>query len=219
MNADRSIIAESALFRSIDEKNIATMLDCLSAQKKYYVKGEYIFRSGDTSVPLALLLAGEVHIQTEDYWGNRTIVAEVTPGDIFSEAQALLPDIPLSVNAVALLDSAVLFLDTSRVLRTCESGCAFHHTLIQNLTGILAIKNLLLTEKLEQVTQRTTRNKLLAYLSLRAKRAEGDTFDIPFNRQELADYLAVDRSAMSQELSKLKQEGLLDYRKNTFTLY
>ena len=219
MDNPSAAVSNSLLFAGIDSDDIPSMLRCLSAVEKSYKKGTYICRSGDIRVPLSLLIKGEIHLQTEDYWGNRTILAEVAPGDIFSETHALVPEVPLSVDAVAVSECTVLHMDTSRVLQTCSSTCGFHHRLIQNLTGILASKNLMLTEKLEHVSRRTTRDKLLSYLSVRSRQAESSTFEIPFNRQQLADYLAVDRSAMSSELSRLRREGLLDYDRNRFTLY
>jgi len=219
MNSFSHALPDSLLFQGISGTDVASMLQCLHAVQKRYLKGEYVCRNGDTNVPLSLLLQGEIHLQIEDYWGNRTILAEIRPGDIFAETHALVPHVPLAVDAVSIVDSSVLHMDVARVLHSCENACYYHQSLIQNLTGILAAKNLMLTEKLEHISKRTTRDKLLSYLSVRSKQAESNSFSIPFNRQQLADYLAVDRSAMSSELSKLKREGMLDYDKNTFTLY
>ncbi|HPF19531.1 MAG TPA: Crp/Fnr family transcriptional regulator [Anaerovoracaceae bacterium] len=214
-----SVISNSLLFKEIDTCDIPNMLQCLSSVRKMYRKGEYVYRAGDQGVPLAMLLEGEIHINNEDYWGNQTILAEIRPGDIFAETYALAPNIPLTVNAYAITDCSILLMNASNLLRACPNSCAFHQTLIQNLTEILAAKNLMLTGKLEHMAQRTTRNKLLSYLSLQSLRSGQSTFVIPFNRQQLADYLAVDRSAMSSELSKLRKEGLLDFDKNRFTLH
>ena len=111
-----------------------------------------------------------------------------------------------------------MFMDVSRVLTVCGSACAFHARLMRNLLAVLAEKNLQFSEKLTYMTQRSTRQKLLSYLSAESLRRGAREFEIPFNRQQLADYLSVDRSALSGELSKLRGEGLLDYRKNKFTL-
>ncbi len=214
-----SVIAESALFKDIDSCDIPGMLQCLSAIRKSYRKGDYVNRIGDVAVPLAMLLEGSIHINTEDYWGNQTILVEIRPGQIFAETYALTASVPLAVNAVALSDCTVLLMNASHILRTCSHSCAFHQTLIRNLTEILAFKNLMLTGKLEHMAQRSTRNKLLSYLSTQSIQSGSSTFEIPFNRQQLADYLAVDRSAMSSELSKLHKEGLLEFDKNRFTLH
>ncbi len=214
-----SVISTSALFREIDSCDIPNMLQCLSSVRKTFKKGSFIFNAGDQGVPLTMLLEGEVHIITEDYWGNQTILAEIRPGQIFAETYSLAPEVPLSVSAYALTDCTVLMMNTANILRACPQSCAFHQTLIHNLVEILASKNLMLTGKLEHMSQRNTRNKLLSYLSVQSLQNGSSTFEIPFNRQQLADYLAVDRSAMSSELSKLKKEGLLDFSKNSFTLH
>lgn len=213
-----SLIGQSALFYGVQFEDIPQLLKCLSSSTKAYKKGEFIYRIGDKPSCLAMLLDGEVHIQTEDYWGNQTIISEIIPGSTFAEAYAVTPEIPISVNAVAVTDCTVLFMSALNILSPCCNICSFHSQLIQNFAKALAGKNLKLTGKLEQLSQRSTRNKLLAYLSAQSQKANSPSFDIPFNRQQLADYLAVDRSAMSNELSKLRDEGLLEFHKNKFKL-
>lgn len=212
------IIEKASLFNNVSSEDIPQLLQCLSSTTKTYRKGEFIYRIGDKTSSLAMLLSGEIHVQTEDYWGNQTIISEITPGNIFAEAYALSSDTPLSINAVAVSDCTVLFMRSLNIVSPCCNACNFHSQLIQNFAMTLANKNLQLTGKLEQMSQRTTRNKLLAYLSNQAIKADKTSFEIPFNRQQLADYLAVDRSAMSSELSKLRDEGLLEFNKNKFTL-
>ena len=121
-------------------------------------------------------------------------------------------------NAVAVRQSEVLFLDINRIITMCPSGCQFHGRLIRNLLSVIATKNKILTQKLEHMSQRSTREKLLSYLSEQAQRVGKESFDIPFNRQQLADFLSVDRSAMSNELSKMRKEGLLEFDRNHFVL-
>ncbi|NCB41025.1 MAG: Crp/Fnr family transcriptional regulator [Clostridia bacterium] len=212
------IIKRADLFANVKADDIPQLLKCLSSTTKKYEKGEFIYRIGDQPSLLAMLLVGEVHIQTEDYWGNQTIISEVTPGNIFAEAYAVTPEMPIAVNAVAVSDCTILFMSALNILAPCCNICSFHSQLIQNFAKALAGKNLKLTGKLEQLSQRTTRNKLLTYLSAQSQTAGSASFDIPFNRQQLADYLAVDRSAMSNELSKLRDEGLLEFHKNRFKL-
>lgn len=213
-----SIIEKSSLFRGVPSEDIPHLLKCLSSVKKKYRKGEFIYKVGDKTSSLPMLLTGEIHVQTEDYWGNQTIISEITPGNIFAEPYALTPDMPISINAMAVSDCEVLFMNSMNIILPCCNACNFHSQLIQNFAKALADKNLQLTDKLEQMSQRTTRNKLLSYLSDQSIKAEKTSFDIPFNRQQLADYLAVDRSAMSNELSKLRDEGLLEFHKNRFKL-
>ena len=213
-----SLILGSQLFRGVNQEELPQILKCLGAVTREYKKGEYVFRIGGSASSVALLLSGEVHIQHEDYWGNQTIISEITPGVIFGETYALMPNTPLNVNAFAVSECRVLFLKAFNIVSPCEKSCGFHTTLIRNLVTALAGKNLMLTGKLEHMAQRSTRNKLLSYLSLQSIKSGSPVFEIPFNRQQLADYLAVDRSAMSSELAKLRDEGLLEFDKNHFRL-
>lgn len=212
------LIKNSKLFTGITEAEIAAMLNCLSAAAQSYQKGDFIFRRGEHIHHVALLLEGCVHIQKEDYWGNLSLLSEISEGEIFGEVYACLDNDTILNNAVSVKPSTVLFLDINRILTTCPSACRFHERLIRNLLSVMAQKNKLLTQKLEHMSQRTTREKLLSYLSEQSLRAGRPAFDISFNRQQLADYLSVDRSAMSNELCKMRDEGLLCFNKNHFEL-
>ena len=195
------------------------MLDCLSAYAQIYQKGECIFHRGERITSVAMLLEGCIHIQKEDYWGNLSILSEISAGEIFGEVYACLGNEEILNNAVAVRQSTVLFLDISRILTVCPSACRFHGRLIRNLLSVIASKNKILTQKLSHMSQRTTREKLLSYLSEQSLRTGCSSFDIPFNRQQLADFLSVDRSAMSNELCKMRDEGILAFDKNHFVLY
>lgn len=212
------LIKNSKLFTGITEAEIAAMLNCLSAAAQSYQKGDFIFRRGEHIHHVALLLEGCVHIQKEDYWGNLSLLSEISEGEIFGEVYACLDNDTILNNAVSVKPSTVLFLDINRILTTCPSACRFHERLIRNLLSVMAQKNKLLTQKLDHMSQRTTREKLLSYLSEQSLRAGRPSFDISFNRQQLADYLSVDRSAMSNELCKMRDEGLLCFNKNHFEL-
>ncbi len=209
----------SGLLKGIKEDEIESMLECLSAVKKGYRKGEYVFRRGDRVSCAALLLEGCIHIQKEDYWGNLSILNEISPGELFGEVYACLGNEKLLYHAVAVRDSTVLFMDISRILTACPSACPLHGRLIRNLLTVMASKNKALTQKLEHMSQRTTREKLLSYLSEQSLKAGGPAFDLPFNRQQLADFLSVDRSAMSNELCKMRDEGILAFERNHFILF
>ena len=212
------VIKSSPLFTGIVPEDISAMLTCLRASRSSYFKGEYILSAGSPARDVGLVLQGDIHIIKEDFWGNRSIIANIGPGELFGEAFACAGATSLPVNAVAAQDCAVRFIDYRKVITTCSSACTFHTGLIQNMLKILAMKNKMLMEKLGHMTKRSTREKLLSYLSEQAVKAENSHFTIPFDRQELADYLCVERSAMSAELSKLKKDGILDYRKNDFIL-
>ena len=194
------------------------MLICLSAVKRNYHKDECIFRAGEHISSVALLLEGSVHIQREDYWGNLSILNKVFKGEVFGEAYAVSGSCAILNNAVAVENSTVLFLDFNRFFAVNPSDCGFYPVLIQNFFALLAEKNRILAQKLGHMSQRTTREKLLSYLSEQSIKAGSPSFDIPFNRQQLADFLSVDRSAMSNELCKMRDEGLLCFVRNHFNL-
>lgn len=214
-----TLLKSTKLFQDIEETEIESMLDCLSAYAQIYQKGECIFHRGERITSVAMLLEGCIHIQKEDYWGNLSILSEISAGEIFGEVYACLGNEEILNNAVAVRQSTVLFLDISRILTVCPSACRFHGRLIRNLLSVIASKNKILTQKLSHMSQRTTREKLLSYLSEQSLRAGCSSFDIPFNRQQLADFLSVDRSAMSNELCKMRDEGILAFDKNHFVLY
>lgn len=213
------VILGSQLFHGISGEEARTMLSCLSAYSADYEKNQFLLRAGDCVDALGMVLRGRVLIVKEDFWGNRNILAQITPGELFAETYACVAGTPLGVSAVAEEETRVLYLNVRRVLTACSSSCAFHSRLIQNLLTVMADKNLKMSEKLSHMTQRTTREKLLSYLSAQSLRRGSASFEIPFNRQQLADYLSVDRSAMSSELCKLRDEGALSFCRSRFTLY
>lgn len=213
-----NLIHGSVLFAGITTRETEKMLACLNAKQAKYQKNEYILRAGETNGYVLLLLQGGVCIVQEDFWGNRNIISKIVPGDIFAEAFACVPGARLSVSVTAEIKSTVLFLDIGRILTPCGASCPFHGRAVQNLVACLAGKNLHLTEKLTHITQRTTREKLLSFLSAESIRQGASEFNIPYNRQQLADYLSVDRSAMSAELCRLRDEGVLVFHKNRFEL-
>jgi CRP-like cAMP-binding protein len=213
------------LFAGIDADELDAMFVCLSPRKKSFAKGEYVYVENDDAAAVGVVVSGNVDIIREDYWGNRSIITRAGSGELFAEAfscaarpcNAESRTLPVSV--VANEECEILLLDYRRILLTCSSACGFHTRLIENMLRVIAGKNISLISKLQHLTQRNTREKLLSYLSEQAVRSGANKFDIPFNRQELADFLSVERSAMSAELSRLKAEGLLYYRKNHFELY
>ena len=218
MNCDLSLLQRSPLFRGVGAEDLAAMLQCLAPREVRKKRGEFLFYAGDTVRELGLVLSGEVLILTEDHWGNRNILSSAGPGDLFGEVFACAPARPVPVSVEAAQDTAVLLVDAEKVLAPCCNACPFHQSLIHNLFQIVAEKNLMLTQKMVHLTRRSTREKLLSYLSICSLQAGSSTFTIPFNRQEMADYLSVDRSAMSKELCKLRDEGLLRFEKNKFQL-
>ena len=206
------------LFDGLSQDEIEKMLPCLRPSIMHYSKDSIIFTHGAPIKKLALICSGRVHIVQEDYWGHETILTDITENEIFGESYACLPDTPFPFRAYAVEDTQIVFFQIDNLLHPCQSPCAFHIRIVTNLLTLLSRKNAFLTQKVEDVTRRTTREKLLSYLSRQARLHQSNTITIPFNRQQLADYLAVDRSAMTVELTKLKKEGLLSIDKNRFTL-
>ena len=213
-----SIIRSSPLFSGISEEELAAMLSCLGARKESFPKDAFLLRAGDTAEAIGLVLSGSVLIVQEDIWGNRNILSKAGAGQTFAAAYACAPGSVLNVSAAAETPVTALFLNVKRVLNVCPSTCAHHSRMIRNLLGVLAEKNLRFGEKLTHMGQRTTRAKLMSYFSSEAQRLGKYEFDIPFSRQQLADYLAVERSGLSLELGKMRSEGLLDFHKSHFVL-
>ncbi|WP_139651203.1 Crp/Fnr family transcriptional regulator [Raoultibacter phocaeensis] len=212
------ILSRSPLFKGILDNEIEAMLTCLNAQTRTFEKGKYLFRVGEATTTMGMVLEGSVRIEKEDYWGNRSILAQAEPGQLFAEVYACEPELPLDVNVIAAQDCVALLMDVRRVTTMCTSACEFHTRLVRNLLASVAKRAYALTRKIEHTSRRSTREKLLSYLSDQADSAGSGTFSIPFNRQELADYLSVDRSAMSAELSNMRKEGIIDFDKNRFAI-
>ena len=213
-----SVIRPARLFSGISEEELNAVLRCLRAEKKDFPKEAFVLRAGDASDSIGLVLAGTVLIVQEDIWGNRNILSRAGPGQTFAAAYACAPGSRLNVSVIAETPAAAMFLNVKRILNVCPSACAHHNRIIRNLLSELAGKNLRLGEKLTHMGQRTTRAKIMSYLSAEAQRLEKYEFDVPFSRQQLADYLGVERSGLSLELGKMKKDGFLDYHKNHFVL-
>lgn len=212
------ILKRTKLFAGVGEDELEAMLGCLQARLETYKKGEYVYRQGEHLDTLTVLVEGKLHVQKEDYWGNRSIINMVSVGEMIGEAFAAPDSGALMNDVIAVENSTVIKFDVRRVLTVCSSACRFHAMVVQNLFFAISEKNRKLMQKLSHMAKRSTREKLLSYLSEEAKRQNSSTFTIPFNRQQLADFLSVDRSAMSNELGKMRDEGLLLFEKNQFTL-
>ncbi len=213
-----SILKRTQMFAGVGDDEIGSMLCCLGAKCNTYKKGEYVFRQGEYVSNIILLVEGNLHIQKDDYWGNRSILGQIAIGEMFGEAYITPESGALLNDVVAVEDSVVIFFDVKRMITTCSSACPFHAKVVQNLFFAISQKNRNLVQKLGHMSKRSTREKLLSYLSEEAKRHNSSNFTIPFNRQQLADFLSVDRSAMSNELCKMRDEGLLAFEKNQFKL-
>lgn len=211
-------LSKTALFRGAAPREVEEMLACLGGRRRSFAKGETIYHTGERVTALGLVLTGSVLIQSSDLWGNTTVLDSVGPGQIFAETYACAPEEPLMVDVVAAEPTQVLFLTVERVLTVCSHTCAHHARLVRNLLALSAQKNLNLSRKIFHTSARSIRGRLLSYLSEQAVRSGSRSFTIPYNRQQLADYLNVDRSALSNELGKMAREGLLRTERSRFTL-
>ena len=210
--------ANTLLFQGIDERVVGALLDCLGAHERKFKKDEIILRAGGCVSEIGLVKSGSVNIVVNFYWGNSHIFGHVEVGQIFAENYALVPGKEMVCDVVASEPTEVLFLNVGRLTTTCGNSCAFHQRIIHNLLRISAQKNLNLSSRMMHTASKSLRGRLLSYLSEQAVSCGGNHFTIPFDRQQLADYLAVDRSALSGELSKMQKDGLILYHKNEFTL-
>lgn len=212
------VLRKCELFNDASADDLENMLRCLSAKDKFYSKNDFIFLEEDKADYIGIVISGTVCVIKEDYWGNRAILAKLDEGELFGETYALADTDKLPVSVIATQDCEIIFLDCKKILRLCSNSCSFHTKLINNLLKIIANKNIALNQKIYHLVKRSTREKLISYLSEQAEKNHSNTFSIIFNRQELADYLSVERSAMSNELSKLRDEGIIEYSKNEFKL-
>ena len=213
------VLGRSTLFEGISGQDLPGLLACLGAAAVKVCKNSSVFSEGDPARYVGIVLDGSVQIVQDDYYGNRTILGRAEAGELFGESFACAGISALPVSVIATEDSTVLRIDCCRITRSCSNACEFHNRLILNLLQVMAAKNLTFHKKLEITAKRTTREKLMAYLLWQAKVQGTDSFTIPFDRQGLADYLGVERSAMSAELSKLRKDGIIDFDRSRFTLH
>ena len=211
-------LKNSPLFANIAGDQLETLLVCLKAVKRKYRKDEFVFITGDNAAKVGIVLSGGVRILMEDMGGQRTILEHAGPGKLFGEVFSCAGVDALPVSIAASETSEIMLIDYRKIVTTCSSSCAFHTRMIMNMIRILAEKNLLLIRKIEHLSKRTTREKLLSFLSTQAVLAKNNEIEILFNRQELADYLCVDRSALSRELGAMQAEGLIRYDGKHFAL-
>lgn len=212
------VLKKCPLFNGIKAENLSEMLICLSAKEKSFKKGDTVLAEGDSASSFGIVLQGSVQLIRIDYYGNRSILASIGSGQLFGEAFACAGLEAMPIDITAQEDTVILLIDAFSISHPCKKACSFHSQLILNLLNIVSRKNLLLHQKIEITSKRSTREKLLTYLFIQAKQAESNTFSIPYNRQELSDYLGVDRSGLSAQISKLRREKVLKCKGKVFTL-
>ncbi|MGI6731749.1 MAG: Crp/Fnr family transcriptional regulator [Anaerovoracaceae bacterium] len=211
-------LLSTTLFHGIDENDLEGMLACLNVMVRHYRKNDIILMAGSKATSVGVMVEGTAQITREDAEGNRAILSELVKGDIFAEAYAAAArdDIPITV--IATSDCSIVWVPFSKVVVQCSFSCQFHQQLIQNMMKIIAEKSIAMNEKMRILSCKTTKEKLLTYLHDYSEKMGKTKFKIPFSRNELADFLSVDRSAMSRELGKLRDEGYLNFNRNEFEL-
>ena len=212
------VLKNCPLFKNISEDNLLTMLSCLGAKTEIFDKKYTIMAEGTPAKYIGIVLSGSAQIIQVDYYGNRSILSSLEHSQVFAEAFAAAEIKSIPVSIVANEPSEIMFIDCTHIMHTCSNNCGFHNQLIFNLMQDIAAKTILFHQKIEIISKRSTREKLLTYLSFYSKKTGSASFDIPYDRQELADYLEVDRSGLSAEISKLRSEGLLNSYKKHFEL-
>lgn len=212
------VLPDTELFEGIDAADRALLLNCLEARAERFCRGEVILPEGEPAGSLGLVLSGMALISHVDVWGNESVLGHAGPGSVFAEIYACVPGEPLLISVTAAEDTNVLFLNAGKLLSGCGRDCGFHSRLTRNLLSVCAQKNLQLSRKILHTSPKTIRGRLMSYFSDCARRSGSGSFVLPYKRQQLADYLGVDRSAMCSELSKMRRDGLIDFNKNRISL-
>ena len=212
------VMLKNPLFSGINREELKSLMGCLAAKITEVPKGDPVFLEGDAAGFIGLVVEGSVLIVRDDFFGNRTVLGHAEPGEIFAEAYACAGAETMPVSGYAVRDSKIIRMESRKMLTVCSNACRFHNALVKNLLQVVARKNLLLGRKIQVMSQKTTREKLMAYLLDQAKQKGSAEFTIALDRQALADFLGVERSAMSAELSKLRSMGVLESKGSRFRL-
>ena len=215
---DFSLISQTALFRGYTPGETKQLLLGLRSSTRKFPRDTTVYTAGKPVSNIGIVLSGIVQIENNDIWGNTSILGLVKPGEVFAEAYACVPDEPMMVDVIAVEDTEILFVNVPEIFRLASSGKNNYTRLIQNLVIISARKNLSLSRRIFHTSSKKIRGRLLSYLSYQAELQDSNRIKIPMNRQQLADYLSLDRSALSKELGRMKADGILDYHKNVFIL-
>lgn len=215
---DTTFLAKTPLFAHISPQEIQSRMTCIGGVLRSFPKGTYIHYAGDVVHTVSMIIKGSVIMEHDDLWGNRTLLGKAVAGELFAEAYACTEDEPLMISVMAVEDTTVLMMDLGKVLHTCSRNCPQHQQISENLLRILAGKNLALSRRILHTSSKSIRGRVLSYLSFLSAKQGKKIITVPFNRQQMADYLGVDRSALSGKLSKMQKDGLLEYHKESFKL-
>ncbi len=212
------LIAEIPLFRGMSSAEKEEFLSSANYKIKSYKKGEPIFREGQTSEYMGIVLEGMAVVEHSDVWGNNTVLGSAKGGEVFGEVYAALPQTPLLISVTAAENTKVMLIDISDILNGASGGEGYKIRILTSLLKICAKKSLELSRKILHSGSKTIRGRLMSYFSECVQKTDGYNFKIAYNRQQLADYLGVDRSAMCSELSKMQKDGIISYHKNSFCI-
>lgn len=207
------------LFDGVHPEKRTAMLTCLGARVRTVRKGEFLVLAQDEVNYIGIVLSGEVHMIHEDRWGDKAVLAVIRSGGLFGETFVCGTILQSIVTFQAVKNTKFLALPFQKVLHICTNACPFHHRLIENMLHLMADKNAQLLTKLEVVSKKTLRKKLLTYFSFQSERAGSPTFTIPMTRTQLADYLCADRTAVAREIARMKEDGLIEIDQQRVTLY
>lgn len=213
------LLTKVSIFQNIEENQLENLLKCLGASVQEYAKNDILLLTDSKITSVGVILSGNAQIIKEDVLGNRNIMAEASAGEIYGEAFACANVSRSPVTVLTTTGCEVMHIQFNRIVTTCPSSCGFHTTLVKNMLQLIAKKNIFLNNKIDILSKRTTREKLLAYFSMQMQRSGGTKFKIPFSRDELADFLCVNRSALSRELCNMRDEEILDFSKNEFEVF
>lgn len=219
---DYSKLTQSMIFNGIDQKNIPQVLECLKGFTKEYLNGEYIIAQGDKSEYIGILISGTAHVIRTDIDGREIIITEIEPYDTFAESY-VCAGVPFPIDVqTASHNAKAYYIPVSRIISPCSQACEWHKQLLQNMMMLLARKNIILNEKIEIISKKTIRDRVMCFLTLLDEKSQVkgncSKIIIPFNREEMAKHLSIERCALSRELSRMKEDGLIDYNKNTFVI-
>lgn len=210
------ILKRSKLFAGLTDEEILSALNCLNAVVRSFKKGAYIFQEGSCVDFVGIVLSGEIETLKVDFYGNANIVSKLYPSEVIAAAAAYSSEKRVPFDIKTACDTQALCLNTRSLVRSCNKACSMHSKILENMLGIIADKNIQLGSKIDILTKRTIREKILSYLSSQSKKARGERFAVSLSRQQMADFLSINRSALSRELSKMRDEGILDFESNYF---
>jgi len=207
-----------SLFDGLTDMEIDHLLKCMLTFKKEFDKGEIAYLEQENIKYIGIILSGSVHMIKEDIWGHRTLLSYMEAGELFGESMAVQKVNLASVTFQCAEKSEIMFVPATNIIHTCPMQCHFHQKLAENMFNLLGEKSLRLMEKINIASKPTLREKILAYLSLLSQKQNKRTVESPLNRTALAEYLDANRSSMTRELTNMKEEGIIDYDRNTYRI-